>query len=284
MAGIHGQLRLRFARDVQIDRTVMHVIEQQPPLRAIRAFPLQDGGALVHLHNVSGGVLGGDDLALNLDIDSGAIVQTTTTSATRLYRPRTDASIAYQRTTITIGEGGLLEYLPDPLIPFAGARYLQESSITLADNAGFLGWEILAPGREARSECFAFDRVQLRLDIYATKQPILLERATIEPHITPLQVPARMGSYRYLASFYCCHTGLPASHWQALEAELSEIARARTDPGTCVWGVSTLVAHGLLARGLSISGQRLSHDLMAFWQAAKQSIYKADAIPPRKVP
>src|ERR1700683_3460772 len=42
--------------------TVLRDVAQTPPLRVIRAFPAEDRSALVHMHNVSGGVLGGDKL------------------------------------------------------------------------------------------------------------------------------------------------------------------------------------------------------------------------------
>jgi len=120
----------------------------------VRAFTLEDGTALAHLHNVSGGLLGGDHLAMQVNLASGAKVQLTTTGATRIYRSREGFSATTQCNEVSIAEGTLLEYLPDATIPFAGARYLQRTSINLAAGAGLFWWEILAPGREARGELF----------------------------------------------------------------------------------------------------------------------------------
>jgi urease accessory protein len=50
-----------------------------------------------------------------------------------------------------------------------------------------------------------------------------------------------------------------------------------------VWGVSTLVAHGLVLRGLSISGRQLIVGLTTFWDAAKKSLYGRAAHLPRKL-
>jgi urease accessory protein len=284
VSGVQGRLRLHFAHDVRQARTVMRVAEQQAPLRVIRAFPQPDGGVLVHLHNVSGGLLGGDDLVVELEVGPGARSTVTTTGATRLYRSRADVPPACQRMICSIGPGALLEWLPDPLIPFAGARYRQETHIDLATDAGFLGWEVLAPGREARAERFAFDQLDLHLDITTADRPIVLERMHLDPQRRPLDTPARMGIYRYLATLYCCHPGLPALRWQALEAELAEIAYQMSTPGACVWGASMLAAHGLLVRGLSVVGDHIAQDLTTFWRAAKRALYNAEAIPPRKVP
>lgn len=43
------------------------------------------------MHNLSGGVLGGDLLELSVEVGNGACAQLASTGATRLYRCRPDA-------------------------------------------------------------------------------------------------------------------------------------------------------------------------------------------------
>jgi hypothetical protein len=102
----------------------MRVGAQDPPWKVIRAFEQPNGGALVHLHNVSGGILAGDRLSLHIDVGAGAIAQVTSTSATRLYRHRAGAPDSEQHLSISVAEGAVLEYLPDAIIPFAGSAGL----------------------------------------------------------------------------------------------------------------------------------------------------------------
>jgi urease accessory protein len=94
MQQTRGKLRLHFTRDSEHQRTQLIVREQCPPLQVIRAFPLSSGGALVHIHNISGGVLGGDQLALDVEVGPGAHAQLTSTSATRLYRSRPETPMS----------------------------------------------------------------------------------------------------------------------------------------------------------------------------------------------
>ena len=75
--------------------------------------------------------LGGDTLHIAVDVGPQAYVQLTSTSATRLYRSSPNMPIAMQSSEIHVQETALLEYLPDPLIPFAGSRYKQQTRITL---------------------------------------------------------------------------------------------------------------------------------------------------------
>lgn len=261
----------------------MRVCEQEPPLRVVHAFPQAGGSTLLHLHNLSGGVLGGDQLSLDIELAPAARVQLTTTGATRIYRSKSDTLTAQQTSTIRVGAGGLLEYLPDQLIPFAGSRYQQNTRIELGQDAGLFWWETLAPGRLARDECFAYDLLQIETTLLAVGLPIASERFKLEPKHTPLISAARLGHFRYHTSFFICRVGLPALKWHQLEQTLAELAQRSTQPDEIVWGVSTLVAHGLLVRAVSKRGYDIAPGLLAFWQEAKRALYAEEAVPPRKI-
>jgi len=280
---VEGRLRLNFEFEPTAQRTLMRVLEAQPPLKVVRAFEAEYGAALVHLHNVSGGVLSGDHLMLQVRVGEQALAQVTTTSATRIYRSRPETPPSVQINEMTVAEGGLLELLPDPLIPFAQSSYQQRTVIRLAEGAGLFWWETIAPGREARNECFDYDLLGLEVEIHANGKPIALEYACLEPKQRPLSSGVRMGGYRYVSTFYICRVGLSAAQWTALETQLGQMADAMTQVDQTLWGVSTLVRDGLIVRGMSTEGRLLSSGLLAFWQAAKQALYGQNATPPRKV-
>jgi urease accessory protein len=238
---------------------------------------------LLHLHNLSGGVLGGDQLAMEVEVGPAARVQLTTTSATRLYRSRSETPPARQTFQARVQAGGLLEYLPDQLIPFAGSRYQQSTHIELEEEAGLFWWETIAPGRLARGECFAYDLLQLEMEITAQGLPIACERFRLQPALSQLPSPARLGNYCYHTSFLICRVGLSTARWIALEQELTILAQQLTQSAEITWGVSTLVAHGLLIRAMSRRSYTIAPGLLAFWQAAKLALYGENAIPPRKI-
>lgn len=280
---VNGELRLRFTFDQERQLTSLTTCEQKPPLRVVHAFPLAHGGALLHLHNLSGGVLGGDRLALTIEVGPSARAQLTTTSATRLYRSRALTPPARQDCTVHVQSGGLLEYLPDQLIPFAGSRYQQYTRIELEQDAGLFWWETLAPGRLARNEIFAYELLHLDTEVTAQGLPIVCERWQLEPGNGALTSPVRLGSYLYHSSFLICRVGVPVARWLELERELTELALQRSQAEDGVWGVSTLAAHGLIVRAASRRGYHLASGLLAFWQAARRALYNETAIPPRKI-
>ncbi|CAN5845641.1 urease accessory protein UreD [soil metagenome] len=252
-------------------------------MRVVRAFTAADGSALVHLHNVSGGVLGGDQLWVEADVKPNARAQITTTGATRVYRQRADGATTVQVTRFTVQQGAMLEYLPDMLIPFANARYQQATRIELGPDAGLFYWEVVAPGREAKQELFEYDWLRLDLDILTEQRPLAVERVQLEPKRRPVTSFARLGHYRYYGTFYICRVGIAPARWLALETELTALANQLTVPSEIVWGVSTLAAHGLVVRVVSRTNRLLTPMLPHFWQLAKQALYQAEAIMPRKI-
>jgi len=266
---------------IQHDR--WHTLRQDPPWKVVRGFRNPNGAVLVHLNNVSGGVLAGDRLELDIDVDEGVSALVTTTGATRLYRHRSGSADSEQKATFTVGERATLEYLPDPLIPYAGARYAQCTRFSLEPRAALFWWDVLAPGRQAAGEVFRFDHLRIQSEISAEGAPVLKENFSLEPLLRPLAIDARMREYSHLASFYVCQSGRPPQFWRDLEDQLNGLAKEITRPGEAVWGSSTLASDGVIVRGLSTSQRFIPTALIAFWRAAKKAVKGEDAVPPRKV-
>lgn len=237
----------------------LRVLRQDPPWKVIRAF-----GPLVHLHNVSGGILAGDRLSLDVEVAAPMLI--TTTGATRLYRHREGSADSEQHLHFSVGEGALLEYLPDALIPFAGSRHQQHTRISLARNATLIWWEVLA-------NTFTFERLQISNAIDICGKPALREDFTLEPSKRPLTSLARMGNSTHLSSFNVFSEGKTNAFWSIMERELRNIA-----PET--WGIS-IVGGGVVARALS--PRHTPRLLDALRNAASLLITGKPALPPRKV-
>lgn len=256
----------------------MRIRRQDPPWKVVRAF-----GPLVHLHNVSGGIVAGDRLALEISVEPGASAQITTTGATRLYRHRPSAVDSEQQIRISVGENGLLEYLPDAVIPFGGSRHKQRTAISLDAGATLFWHEVLAPGRQAMGERFAFERLRVESDVRAAGRQALRESFLLEPGKRLPGAVARMGEHSHIASLYILKAGEPLGFWRRLEERMSEIAEAiqRTTGG--IWGATTLVSDGVLVRGLTPTSRSIPAALLEFWGAARLAITGEEAVPPRKV-
>lgn len=262
--------------------TVVRVKQQQPPWRVIRAFQALSGEALVHVHNISGGILDSDSLCWRIEVKPGAQAQVTTTGATRVYRSRSAQHTSRQRAEISVEDGAYLEYLPDQLIPFAGSRLEQTTSIDLRAHASLIWWERIAPGREASGEAFAYESLVSRLQVTVSGKPIAIEQWTLAPHERPLDSLARLGPFRHFGSCYVCRAGESDSYWRSFESDLQEVADQLSTPDM-LWGVSCLRAHGLAIRGVATNGRVLATSWVEMWKAAKLRLCGRVGVIPRKV-
>jgi urease accessory protein len=260
----------------------MFVQAQDPPWRAIRAFQNPQRQAVVHLHNVSGGILSGDSLHLSIDAGASTRVQVTSVGATRIYRHRAEDSVARLFTSIRIEDGALLEYLPDVVIPFSASRFSQSTVVSLGPNAAFIGWETLAAGRIASGEEFGFASLHSEFSVCSATRPLAQERYSLVPCAQDPRSIARWGRFRYVGTLYVCHTGVAQPRWLELESRLNDLAFLQTSYAAR-WGVSALIAGGLVIRGLALEAHQLTAGLHTFWNLAKQDLWGEPAIPPRKI-
>jgi urease accessory protein len=262
--------------------TILRVKRQHPPWRVIRGFPAPSGELLAHVHNLSGGILDTDSLDWRVDVGAGAQAQLTSTGATRVYRSRSAERMASQRATVTVGPGGYFEYVPDQLIPFAGSRFEQSARVELDHGASLIWWEKIAPGREASGEMFGYESLAFSFELIVEKEPIAIEQWTIEPALRRVDSIARLGPYRHFASCYVCRAGESSAYWRSFESEMGQVVNRLSKP-EILWGVTSLQAHGLVIRGVAVSGRQLASDLVEMWKAAKWYLCGRVAAVPRKV-
>ena len=276
-------LWLDFSRQAESAATTLRIHRQDVPWRVLRGFPNSAGETLAHLHNISGGILDTDELHLQISVGPSAQAQLTSTGATRIYRSRSPRHCSRSRVEVEVGADGLLEYVPDAVIPYAGSRYEQFTRITLQPRAALLWWELIAPGQEAFGETFGYARFASSFLILEDRRLLLEEHWELEPSLRPLGSPARLGHFRHMASLYICRPGTAGAHWRDIEARLDALASELTLADQVLWGVSRLRAGGIVLRGLACNGRVLMQGLTSMWRAAELSLCGRSASLPRKL-
>ncbi|MFI9332489.1 urease accessory protein UreD [Kitasatospora sp. NPDC052868] len=101
------------------------------PRRTMGAAP----GAHVVLVGSMAAPLGGDRLALAVEVAPGAALTVTGAAATLSLPGRPGAGPARYDVELTVGEGGRLDWRPEPVIAAAGSHLLLHTRITLAPGA-----------------------------------------------------------------------------------------------------------------------------------------------------
>jgi urease accessory protein len=196
--GRDGTLRLSFER--RAGRTVLTERGFTLPLQALEPAVLRDDGvAYLMLLNPSGGLVGGDHLQADLVLNSGSRVCLTTPSATKVYR--TLGPPAVQRTTIHVGADAVVEYIPDPVIPYPSSAFHQSLQIDLAERSQALVYDAFALGRVARGERWAFKEFVNRITVTLHGRPIFIDRFKLVPPVGNLGGNGGMEDFGYSAMF-----------------------------------------------------------------------------------
>ena len=100
--------------------------------------------------NTAGGLTGGDRFDLAVDVEEQAHAVVTTAACEKIYRAADGEAVV--KSAVTIGSGARLEWLPQPMIMFDGARVRRSLSVDVAVGATLLAVEGVILGRTAMGE------------------------------------------------------------------------------------------------------------------------------------
>lgn len=272
-----GLLSLGLRCDPQ-NRTVLARRRQRFPLRMtvpLYLDPADPGMAFLYVQNPTGGVFAGDALAIQVTAEAHSRAHLTTQSATKLYRM--DGGSALQDFEFSVAEGAYLEYLPDPLIPQAGADLLQRTVVELAPGASFLAAETVAPGRRARGERFAYERIRLRTAIRRGSRELCVDALDLCPDRSPPGRRGLLSTGDYLASLLI---GAPEHDPDRLAARLDAALAGEPDVLAAAGALPNRA--GAVVRIVGDRAPAVRRVLFAAWRVAREHVLGLHLPPVRK--
>lgn len=166
-----AELSLRYTQ--RGDKTVLKHRSQKGPLAIQR--PLYPEGNVCHTYllHPPGGVVGGDSLNIDVEVERDAHVLITTPGATKFYR--SEEKYAHQKQTLHVRSGARLEWLPQENIFFPNAYSRLDTQVHLDSGAQFVGWELHCFGRPALKEGFNFGHLIGKTELFYEGKRIITE-------------------------------------------------------------------------------------------------------------
>jgi urease accessory protein len=262
----------------QGDRTVFGRTNCQTPWHLLPPIYLDEtGSAYTLLVNPSGGLVGGDRLSIDLTVGPKAHVMISTPSANRVYRSLSKTSV--QEVKIDVGSGGILEWIPEHTIPFAGSRFRQTLDVDLAVGATLILWDGIASGRIARGERWGFTSLENRIRITTASG------ASVGEHYVLMPVDNSSGiglakDWDYVASLFMIGEGVEAGVWTTLEPTLAEILEM--SQGQVLGGVSRPAVPGLVVKLVARSAPAMTTMLNTLWAAVRKELWGLPVLNLRK--
>ena len=266
----NGALTLRFAAAEDGVATRLADLYQSDPCRALLPSPDPGEPLTAVLITTAGGLTGGDRLKLSVAVEEGGSALCTPQAAEKIYRSPDD-SAATLDLSLDVAAGATLEWLPQEMILFDGARLDRRITVSLKPDSRLLAGDITVFGRIARGERFSggslFDRWQVRRDdrLHWT-DATRLDGDTL----ATLDHPAGFGGAA--AQAVILYQGPNA-------ADARDRLRALEDhEAGCEWG-GTVIDGLLLVRLLDRDAARLRRQFARLWSALRPGLGLRPAMP-----
>jgi urease accessory protein len=267
-SGWHASLSLGFER--RGGRTVLARRRHDGPLVVQKALH-PEGEGICHaivVHPPSG-LVGGDALALDVDVGAGAAALLTTPGAGKWYR--STGRFASQTVRFNVARDACLEWLPQENILYDGALARCRWSAELAPGARLIAWDIYCLGRTASGESFRAGECNLESTIRREGRLAWIERGTLRPGSREMQSAAALRSWPVFGTLLLAAPEIESA-WVAAAREV-----AAPDGGA---GVTALP--GLLLARCRASGTEAAHRYFrSVWTSLRPAVMGRDPVAPR---
>ena len=227
----------------------------------------------VYLLHPPGGLVGGDELTVDVAVDAGAHALVTTPAAGKIYR--TNGAGVRQTQRLRVAAAGTLEWLPQEAIVYDGARATLETRVDLARDARFIGIDAVCFGLPARRAPFERGLCRQLFELHRDGRPLLIERGHYDAGDGVMSARWGLGGASVLGFLVAS----PAPDAAAVESVRALAAAAAGGDLAAV----TVVGDGdaLVARHLGGDAERARTFLHDAWRLVRPTLLGRAAVPPR---
>ena len=231
--------------------------------------PARPDMAFVFLQQSGDGLGQGDRYRIDISCSPGSAAHVTTQAATKVFGAR--SSYATQLVNLHVGAGAILEYMPDPVIPYRRSRLFQRTTVTASSESTVILAETLLPGRVAHGESHDYDIYWSETEVLGEDRELLFSDVLrLIPARQDLHSLAALGGLDVVATAYFI-TGQPNPE------ELTTILRtALSGVPEALAGVSELPnGCGVGLRVLAPTSKAAQTAVTCAWAAARKILLGA---------
>lgn len=269
------QAKLTLDYSVEAQRCVARHVHEGP-LRVLKAL-YPEGDRVCHhvLVHPPAGLVGGDELQINLHLQSGAHALITTPGATRFYG--SDGLTAKQQVQAHVAQDATLEWLPLEALAYNRCQAHNQAVFHLAHGSRLIAWDVTALGLPHANQPFVQGQFQQHLEIAGT----WLERGLIDAKDQRL-LHSPLG-----LNGHTCVSTLVFAQGHAMADPLREqvVAMARelceSHPLRWLSGVSSPDERVVVVRVLSAQVENAMALLRSIWLQWRQQCWQLPAVMPR---
>lgn len=264
-AAWQASLQLHFEREGETTRLTRRA--HSGPLRVQK--PLYpEGPGICHaiMIHPPGGIVGGDQLAIDADAGAAAHAFLTSPGAAKWYRA--NGKVSQQRVALAGGAGSAIEWMPQETIFYNEAQVRMVHEVDLAPDARYIGCEILCFGRSASGERFTRGQIAQQTSIRRGGKLLWWEQGVLRGGSAAIDSVFGLGGATVCATLI----GVGAPLTAALLAAIRAI-----DPQLAVTQIRTVFC----ARLLCADSEHAKRVMTRVWQTLRPHLLECAAPVPR---
>lgn len=266
-----AELKLGFESDGR--RTIISERKHYGPLIIQKPFYPEGEVCHIYLIHPPGGIVGGDELHLNVNVNKNAHALLTTPAATKFYRGNDFQAKQIQNINVTAG--CKMEWLPQETIFFSGCEANTKTIVNLEDDAQFIGWEIICLGRPASHEVFEQGYIRQVVEIWRDEKPVVIERSRLQGGDEILQSAWGMQGFIVMGTMIVTNADNIV-----LEAVRENIEKQNLDSNTIRLS-ATLINDVLICRTLANQAESARESFIVIWKTLRPLVMQRTAVAPR---
>ncbi|KYC71843.1 urease accessory protein UreD [Bacillus coagulans] len=201
-------------------KTVLSSCYQEGAFKVSRPIYLDEDMPLIYFIHVGGGYVDGDNYYTALKLGEGARMTATTQASAKVYK--TPVQPVAQKTVFHLKSGSVFEYLPDPLIAYEGARFVQETEVRMEPGASLFYRDMITPGWAQNGRFFTYDWIRSKLKVWMDGALILFDHLNLEPDRGIGDI-LQMDGFTHLGTFAVIH---PLAGREFLEALYEKLEKS----------------------------------------------------------
>ncbi|MCP3762978.1 urease accessory protein UreD [Domibacillus sp. A3M-37] len=182
--------------------------------KVARPVYFQENEPTVYSLHVGGGYIGGDRYHTDVVLEQDARMTLTTQSAAKVYK--TPNAPVHQSMTISLAQGSVFMYLPDPLIAYEQARFQQETVIHMEKGSTLLYSDSMTPGWSKSGDPFRYDWIRSKVKIYEDDSLQAYDHLFLKPEERDLFSLMQMEGYTHVGSLFIVSPMLQKDWQEAL--------------------------------------------------------------------
>lgn len=276
----HLQLRLASSLRSGVMNTTLNRCRHKGPLYVQKPFyPEGKSCAHVYLLHPPGGLVSGDSLKIDVEVEENAHTVITTPGAARMYRARSASPEQHQNITLRVGKNAIMEWFPMETIVYNDAAATVNTTVHMDEGSCYMGWEVTCLGLPASQALMTEGFFKQRYRIFQSGVPVFIDRLYYDAaHQAMFTHVAGMQS-NTVSGFFIAgpFKQTPDEQQELVESLRSLLAKIGLEKQMAI----TLMNDFCVIRYLGSSANQARDGFTAVWEGLRPALIHKKACPPR---